>query len=242
MITQRRSLIQKKGQRTSISAEVYGIFNKKENFKPRVIPKTMEQRHRITEIITQSFIFNSLDEKDLNKVIDAMEEVSFKKDQIVVKQGDDGDALYLVEKGNLDCFKFYNNDSHTGGQKQIFLKTYGPGEVFGELALLYNSPRAATIKAKEDCVLCSLDRETFNHIVKEASIKKRDRYETFLKSVNILSSIDSYEISQIADALKIEKARAGEYIIRMKEEGDKFYILEEGVAYASKKLNRNIHL
>jgi len=46
---------------------------------------------------------------------------------------------------------------------------YGPGEAFGELALLYNAPRAATIKAVSDCVLFSLDRQTFNHVVKDAA-------------------------------------------------------------------------
>jgi cAMP-dependent protein kinase regulator len=44
------------------------------------------------------------------------------------------------------------------------------GEAFGELALLYNAPRAASIKAKTDSVLFSLDRETFNNIVKEAAM------------------------------------------------------------------------
>ncbi len=52
----------------------------------------------------------------------------------------------------------------------MFLKTYVPGEAFGELALLYNAPRQASIKAKEDCVLYALDRETFNNIVKEAAM------------------------------------------------------------------------
>lgn len=51
-----------------------------------------------------------------------------------------------------------------------FLKEYQSGEVFGELALMYNAPRAANIDAKEDSVCFSLDRDTFNHIVKNATI------------------------------------------------------------------------
>lgn len=47
------------------------------------------------------------------------------------------------------------------------MKTYVPGEAFGELALLYNAPRAASIIAKTDAVLFSLDRQTFNNIVKD---------------------------------------------------------------------------
>ena len=53
--------------------------------------------------------------------------------------------------------------------KETFLKNFNPGDVFGELALLYNAPRAASIQAKSESALWVLDRNTFNSIVKEAS-------------------------------------------------------------------------
>lgn len=94
------------------------------------------------------------------------------------------------------------------------MKTYNPGEAFGELALLYNAPRAATVRAKSDCILWSLDRETFNHIVKDAAMKKREKYEEVLKGVEILATVDNYEISQIADAVRIEKFSKDSTIIK----------------------------
>jgi len=100
------------------------------------------------------------------------------------------------------------------GEEAKYLKTYQPGESFGELALLYNAPRAATIKAKTDSILFELDRECFNHIVKEAAMKKREKYDNFLKGVEIFSTMDPYERSQIADALKPVKFKKGDYIVK----------------------------
>lgn len=104
-----------------------------------------------------------------------------------------------------------------GNNEPTFLKTYQPGEAFGELALLYNANRAATIIANEECLLWRLDRDTFNHIVKEAANKKRQQYEDFLKKVPILSTMEPYERSKLSDAFKEVKAEAGQNIIT---EGD----------------------
>jgi cAMP-dependent protein kinase regulator len=114
------------------------------------------------------------------------------------------------------------------------LKEYQPGEAFGELALLYNAPRAATLISKTSCILWILDRECFNHIVKDSAQKKREKYENFLKSVEILNEVDSFEIGQIADALRSSNYSKGEYIIKEGELGDVFYIVEEGTAAATK--------
>jgi len=64
--------------RTSVSAEAYGNFNKKENYKPKVVPKTQQQKDKIAMRLNQSFMFSSLDEKEKEIVINAMEEVKFK--------------------------------------------------------------------------------------------------------------------------------------------------------------------
>lgn len=82
------------------------------------------------------------------------------------------------------------------------MKTYKTGEAFGELSLMYNSPRAATIVSKQQGVLYKLDRQTFRNIVQEAAMNKRSYYRKILSSVDILAEMDSYEKDQICDSLK----------------------------------------
>jgi cAMP-dependent protein kinase regulator len=196
--------------RKGISAESYGTFNKKENFKPRFIQKTESQIGKIKSRILQSFLFGSLEPSDVNIVIGAMEEKNYAPGTNVITQGDNGDCLYIVESGELDCSKRFPDNPTV----DKYLKTYKPGEAFGELALLYNAPRAATIKAKTDCVLWCLDRDTFNNIVRESYRLRREKYENFLKCVDILSTMDSYEISLVSEALKRCSFNAGEFIRR----------------------------
>merc|ERR1712224_670163 len=63
------------------------------------------------------------------------------------------------------------------------VKTCEPGDVFGELALMYNCPRAASVEADTEGTCWKLDRETFNAIVRDAAQKKREKWEAFLKKV-----------------------------------------------------------
>merc|ERR1719487_477717 len=213
--------------RQSVSAEAYGQWNQKKAFTPPTYPKTPEQTQRLSETLGKSFLFSELEKADMDLILKAMKEQVFEPGKKVINEGDDGDYLFVIEKGTLDCVK------NIGGEDKV-VKVVSAGDVFGELALLYNCPRAANVLAKENCVCWQLDRETFNHIVKDAAVKRRNKYDAFLKSVTLISSLEAYERSQIADALKAEIRASGEKIITQGEPGDKFYIVEEGTLYATK--------
>lgn len=82
----------------------------------------------------------------------------------IITEGEPGDCMYVLEAGSLLCTKVFK-----GQTAPTTLKIYVPGEGFGELSLLYNAPRAATIQATKDSIVWRLDRDTFNHIVKNAA-------------------------------------------------------------------------
>ncbi len=192
--------------------------------------KEEEVKKKLRARLLQAFMFNALDDKDFEIVVDAIEEVKVKAGDTIIKEGDEGDCMFVVETGTLKCTKHFK-----GNAEPTFLKNFSPGEGFGELALLYNAPRAATITADTDAHCWSLDRNTFNHIVKDAAAKKREKYESFLNSVKILSSMDPYERGKLGDALREEKFKKGNMVIKEGDMGDKFFIVAEGEAIATKK-------
>jgi len=178
-------------------------------------------------------MFDSLNPVETKSIIDAIVPTSRKAGDVIIKQGDDGDNFYVVEKGQLTCTKKLKPD-----EDETFLKEYVPGESFGELALLYNAPRAATIVAKTDDVqLWSLDRNTFNHIIKTAVQKKREKYDQFLDRVEILKCMEKQERTKLADAFKEEWFEKDDFIIREGDKnGDQFFMIIEGECVATKVL------
>jgi len=208
--------------RTSVSAEAYGVWNQRQAFVPPVHAKSEEQQTRILGVLSKSFLFNSLEAEAQKTIVDAMQEKAIDEGAKVITQGDDGDCLYVVEEGQMDCYK----KQEDGTEKKV--KECTVGDAFGELALLYNCPRAASVVAQAKGVLWQLDRETFNHVVRDAAVKRRERYEEFLKGVPLLKSMEAYERSQLCDALRVETCTQGAKVVTQGEAGDTFYILEEG--------------
>merc|ERR1719235_732638 len=139
--------------RTSVSAEAYGDWNKKKEFTPPRHPKSDEQRTRIREVLGRNFLFDALGEADASLIVDAVEENIIQKGERVIKQGENGDFMYVIESGALECLIVKDGS-------EVVVKTCEAGDAFGELALLYNAPRAASVQAKDASVCWKLDRET----------------------------------------------------------------------------------
>jgi len=225
-------------RRTSVSAESLNPTSEgDDNWKPPFHQKTSDQVNRLRQSVSSNFLFSHLEEEQANLVLGALVENNIPAKGIkVITQGDAGDYFYIVEKGTFDI---YVNSSGTIGPGPEGMGTkvnsIGPGGSFGELALMYNAPRAATVISTEaSSTLWRLDRVTFRRILMDSAFQRRRMYESFLEEVPLLQSLTPYERSKIADALNAQRYKAGDVIIREGDPGEDFFLLESGQAEAYK--------
>uniref|UniRef100_A0A674PMW9 cAMP-dependent protein kinase type II regulatory subunit n=1 Tax=Takifugu rubripes TaxID=31033 RepID=A0A674PMW9_TAKRU len=205
-------------RRVSVCAEAFNPDEDDEDSEPRVVhPKTDVQRCRLQEACRDILLFKTLDQEQFSQVLDAMFESRVQAQEHVIDQGDDGDNFYVIERGVFDivvsgnCVGQYNNKGS-----------------FGELALMYNTPRAATIIATQEGALWGLDRATFRRLIVKNNAKKRRMYETFIESVPLLKSLEVTERMKLVDVLGAKQFSDSERIITQGDKADCFYIVESG--------------
>ncbi|KAJ5386436.1 cAMP-dependent protein kinase regulatory subunit [Penicillium cosmopolitanum] len=226
------------GRRTSVSAESLNPTSAgSDSWTPPHHPKSEDQLARLKTAVSTNFLFSHLDDDQFKTVLDALVEKPIPAKGIkVISQGDAGDYFYIVEKGHFDIY-IHSSGSVQPGPDGLGNKvaTNGPGGSFGELALMYNAPRAATVISTDaKSTLWALDRITFRRILMDSAFQRRRMYEAFLEEVPLLASLKTYERSKIADALDTIKYPADSTIISQGDPGDAFYLLESGEAEAFK--------
>src|SRR5688572_10450867 len=95
------------------------------------------------------------------KIADSLETEYVKKGEDIIRQGQtDADKFYIIEKGEVAVTK-----ADVAGKNPVFVMTLGPGGYFGELALLRNEPRAATVTATTEVKLLTISREHFSQVL-----------------------------------------------------------------------------
>jgi len=200
------------------------IFNASDNFAPdtnqklQTYQKSDQSKLFLCESLSVHYLFESLAAEDVERIIECMRPVAAGAGEQVIKQGDLGDLFYCLESGSADA----------SVQGAGVVKTYARGECFGELALIYNSPRAASVVAKSVCKLWVLDLRTFRAILATTSTAKTVQRCEFLRKCSLLDSLSNDQIGRIAGALETTEHEDGDIIVRQGDAGDSFYIIESG--------------
>lgn len=180
-------------------------------------PKKDRSRELIRMAILDNDFMKNLDMTQIREIVDCMYPVEYIAGSIIIKEGDVGSIVYVMEEGRVEV-----------SRENKYLSTLAPGKVFGELAILYNCKRTATIKAASDCKLWAIERQCFQTIMMRTGLIRQAEYNDFLKSVPIFKDLPEETLIKISDVLEETFYKEGDYIIRQGARGDTFFIISKG--------------
>lgn len=169
------------------------------------------------------FLNNVLEGQRLQDVTDAMYSKDVRAREIIIKEGETGSHMYVSATGSYEVLvkgQVVNSFTHT--------------HAFGELAILYNAKRNATIRAAMDGKVWVLDRFAYQEIMIRSNIIEQNEMVTFLKQVPSLNKKDDNTLQQVANLLQKEFFNTDEVIVRQGDRGDKFYIIRAGTVTVTK--------
>ncbi|XP_059099364.1 cAMP-dependent protein kinase type I regulatory subunit-like isoform X3 [Tigriopus californicus] len=196
------------------------------SYVKKVVPKDYKTMASLSKAIAKNVLFSHLDENERSDIFDAMFPVNAIPGEVIIQQGDAGDNFYIIDSGEVEIF--------VDGEKVLNI---GDGGSFGELALIYGTPRAATVKAASDVKLWGIDRDSYRRILMGSTIRKRKMYEEFLSKVSILENLDKWERLTVADSLESVSFENSEVVVTQGEPGNDFFIIVEGTAVVTQYRN-----
>jgi cGMP-dependent protein kinase len=188
------------------------------HYEPKVVKKSEAIKSKLRGSMMKHFLFGELDAAALAEVVDVMAPIDKKRGENIITEGEFGDKFYVLLEGSVGVI--IENDEK---------KELGAGENFGELALMYNCPRTATIVAKSDlCELYGLDRIAFKRsmaVIRERQLLARQR---ILGKVPILSHLNLNQQHRLTEVLVTQAYNDGDILVKQGQPGQCFYMIEEG--------------
>ncbi|KAL0965298.1 hypothetical protein UPYG_G00279420 [Umbra pygmaea] len=184
--------------------------------------KSQESRELIYRALLENDFMKHLEHEQILTMVDCMHPTRLAQGCCIVQEGELG-SLGKVEVSNRG--------------KQLC--TMHPGKVFGELAVLYNCTRPATVTALTDVTLWAIDRQCFQTIMVRAGVIKHSQYMEFLRSIPSIQSLPEDILSKVADVLEETHYSDCDYIIRQGATGDTFFIISEGQVKVTQQKSSN---
>eukprot|EP00927_Polykrikos_kofoidii_P025066 TRINITY_DN22606_c0_g1_i2.p1 TRINITY_DN22606_c0_g1~~TRINITY_DN22606_c0_g1_i2.p1 ORF type:complete len:362 (+),score=40.24 TRINITY_DN22606_c0_g1_i2:77-1087(+) len=235
----RRRYQNAKGRRFEVMGDILPTESLHDYVKP-MYPKDDASRAALKAILAENeripVLCGNIKDDTVEDLMNAFREVRLFAGDEIITQGDEGDCLYVCRDGELNVFI---NRSARGGQRVVgdkggHVATLGAGALFGELALMYSSPRAATVVVKSEvCNLWALDRIPFKMLVANQKQCLCDMYTGWLRNVDVFQTLNELELQKISDVLVSKSYDDQELIVRQGDTEDlSFYLLEKGACTA----------
>ncbi|XP_060520136.1 cGMP-dependent protein kinase, isozyme 1 isoform X2 [Cylas formicarius] len=212
-------------KKQGVSAESSETVVQASDIRIAKFEKDFRSKQLIKDAIMDNAFLKNLDTSQIREIVDAMEPKEFRSGSYVLRQGNAGIHLFVSAEGEFEVI-----------QDSKILGHMGPGKAFGELAILYNCTRTASIRAITDSKVWMLDRKVFQQIMKRTGLQRLQDNINFLKSVPLLENLNSDVLAKIADVLEVEFYPAGAYIIRQGASGDTFFIISSGSVKVTQRL------
>ncbi|XP_024528984.1 protein phosphatase 2C and cyclic nucleotide-binding/kinase domain-containing protein isoform X1 [Selaginella moellendorffii] len=188
--------------------------------------KTDEEKARIKHALQGNFLFHNLTEKQWETLYNCFEKVQVQPGKIIIRQGAEDDHFYIVESGKFDVLVAQDeNQSEDDLGTIVNQYTAYNSPCFGELALMYNKPRQASIRAVTEGTLWMLGREAFRGLL---SMNTRRSALKHLRAVEVLATLNIAQLVRLADSLSEVSFRDGAVIAQKGAEVSTFYLLRKG--------------
>lgn len=149
----RAASIKSKGE-----GKLYGLD--RATFNNIVQESASKKRKYYSSILSKVDILAEIDPYEKEQLCDTLREEEFVSGSYIVKQGEQGDRFYIIAEGKLIAEK---KETPSAELKKVF--EYKEGDYFGEIALVKNTVRQASIKAETDCRVVSIDRDAFKRLL-----------------------------------------------------------------------------
>lgn len=187
--------------------------------------KTWEEEAHIQRVLHDHFLFRKLTDSQSQVLLDCMQRIEIQPGEIVVQQGGEGDCFYIVGSGELEVLAT-QGEKDGGGTRVLQKYTAEKLSSFGELALMYNKPLQASVRAVTNVTLWTVRREDFRGIL----MSKFSNLSSLkvLRSVDLLSRLTILQLSQISDSLSEVSFSNGQAIANKDAGVLGLYIIQKG--------------
>ena len=166
----------------------------------------------------------------------------YKPNEIIIKQGDKGECLYHILHGVVSIQLSITIDTGIQDKSQVVnvQKNMGEltdGDFFGELALIYNIPRTATITALTETTLIRIDRHPFNRYLKHLFEGQLEDQIEFMQLCPIFSKMPKNLLINLGIRANVKKFATGQIILKNESKCDSIYIIRRGTVKVSKEIS-----